>query len=230
MTRTLIMGTCYLHGAAAAETFRMWANLTMKLNPGVDILVVDSASPMEMPYFPPPLKYLNLPNNIGHLSHGGQDGWGRAFTAGVQYAVKHEYDWLANIECDILFAKPVSEIIDKMTRSGVVCAAPMAMPYQFTETGLSFWSVPYLQSNAVIERYDWEYPPTTGLFPEERIDQICAGEMFALPLRGFRNDTKWGADHIQALFPRGIDWITHSDLPVLRRFLEMNGLTGNDDV
>ncbi len=223
MTGTLILGTSHLHGAAAAETFRMWADLTLKLNPGTDILVVDSGSPMELPYFPPPVKYKLLEDNIGHLSRGGQDGWGRAFAAGVAQAIALEYDWLANIECDLLFARPVSETISKMARHGVLCAAPMAMPYQFTETGLSFWSVPYLKLSGLIERYDWAHPPSNGLLPEQRIDTLCAGELFALPFRGFRNDMRVNADQMRGMFPHGIDWIHHAELPVLRRFLEVNG-------
>lgn len=221
--KTLIMGTSFIQGAAAAETFRIWAELTQRLNPGVDVLVVDSASPMELPYFPPPLKYMMLENNIGHLSRGGQDGWGRAFSAGVKYAIDKGYDWLANIECDVLFAKPVEEIFAKMTRANVKCCAPMAMPYPFTETGMSFWSVPYLKEIDLVGRYDWEHPKNNGLLPEQRIDAICEDDMFALPLRGFRNDTRWTTDQLQRMFASGIDWITHSELPVLRRFLEMNG-------
>lgn len=226
--RTLILGTSYLHGAAAAETFRLWADLTLKLNPGIDILVVDSGSPMEVPYFPPPMKYKLLEDNIGHLFRGGKDGWGRAFATGVTYAIEHDYDWMANIECDVLFARPVSEVIGKMARHGVLCAAPMAMPYQFTETGLSFWSVPYLKLSGVMDRYDWQNPPQNGLLPEQRIDAICAGEMFALPIRGMRNDMRVMPDQLQRMFPRGIDWIHHAELPVLRRFLEMNGLDTTD--
>lgn len=223
MTRTLIVGTSYLHGAAAAETFRLWAALTMKLNPGTDILVIDSASPMEHSYFPAPLKYLFLEDNIGHLARAGRDGWGRAFAAGVAHAITNEYDYLANIECDILFARPVEEIVTRMVRSGVRCCAPVAHPYQYTETGCSFWSVPYLRDSGLIERYDWEHPPNNGLLPEQRIDALCADDMFALVLRGIRNDQRFNADNIQAMFPHGIDWMTHADLPVLRRFLEMNG-------
>lgn len=221
-SKTLIVGTSHLHGAAAVETFSMWADLTLKLNPDTDILVVDSASPMPVPYYPPPLKYLLLPDNIGHLARGGRDGWGRAFAAGVNYAIERDYDWIANIECDILFARPVAETIAKMSRHGVLCAAPMAMPYQFTETGLSFWAVPYLKMSGLIERYDWENPPPNGLLPEQRIDALCAEEMFALPFRGFRNDMRVNAEQLRRMFPAGIDWITHSDLPVLRAFMEIN--------
>lgn len=225
--RTLIVGTAYVQGGAAAEMFRVWVELTTRLNPGMDILVVDSASPMELPYFPPPLKYLNLEGNVGHLSRGGKDGWGRAFSAGVTYAIEKNYDWLVSTECDLFFAKPVSSVIDKMSRSGVKCCAPIAQPYSFTETGLSFWSVPYLKEIDLVGEYDWQNPPNNGLVPEQRVDLICDANMFALPLRGFRNDARCGPDQLPRMFSGGIDWITHAEIPVIRRFLEM---TGHDDI
>ena len=224
MSKILIIGTSYIHGAAASEMFRLWADTTLRLNPDADILVVDSASPMELPYYPPPLKYLNLPDNVGHLARGGKDGWGRAFSAGIGYAIRNEYEWVANIECDMLCAVPVEEIFAKMIRAGVKCCAPMAMPYHFTETGCSFWSVPYLAKSKLVETYDWQNSKPTGPLPEQRIDAICAEDMFALPMRGMRNDARYNADQIQAMFPFGIDWITHCELPVARRFMEMNKL------
>ena len=146
---------------------------------------------------------------------------GRAFVAGLQHAMDFDYDYVAHIECDLLFARPVAEVIDKMRRSGVRAAAPMAMPYQFIETALCFFSVPYLREVDLIRKCDWEHPPTNGLLPEQRIAEICEGELFALPLRGFRNDMGVGAGQLSRMFPHGIDWITHAELPVLRRFVEM---------
>lgn len=224
MTRTLIVGTSFIQGAAAAETFSMWASLIRRLNPGTDVLVIDSASPTPLPVerWTPEFDCISLPDNIGHLSRGGGDGWGRSFSIGVSNAVERGYDYLANIECDILFAKPVAEIIARMERANVKCCAPMAMPYQFTETGCSFWSVPYLRDIQLVEQYDWKRSTLNGPLPEQRIDTICADEMWALPLRGFRNDMRVTADQLKRLFPDGIDWLHHAELPVLRAFLEIN--------
>lgn len=220
--RTMIFGTSYVQGAAALETFRMWQALTHRLNPNTDIVVIDSASPMFLDG-DPSFDMVQLGNNIGHLSRGGQDGWGRAFTVGLLNAIDMDYDWVVHIECDLLFARPVSEVIEKMIRSGVEAAAPMAMPYQFIETALSFWNVAYLREIDLVDRYDWENPPANGLLPEQRIAAICAESLFALPLRGFRNDMRVTAEQLQRMFPTGIDWITHCDLPVLRKFVEMQG-------
>lgn len=221
MTGTLIVGTSYVHGAAALEVFEIWRALVMRLNPTADLLVIDSASPMSL-LGSPGMDVVRLPDNIGHLFRGGRDGWGRAFSVGVQNAIDMGYDWLVNLDCDLFLARPVEEIIEKMARSGVKCAAPMAIPYQFTETACSFWSVAYLKEIDLVGKYDWDNPPDSGLLPEQRIDHICAGEMFALPLKGFRNDMRITAEQLPRMFPHGIDWIHHAELPVLRAFVAMN--------
>jgi hypothetical protein len=221
VSQTLIVGTSWVHGAAALEIFGIWRSLVGRLNPDADILVVDAGSPVAV-IGDPRMDVIRLDTNVGHLSRGGRDGWGRAFSVGVQNAIDEKYDWLACLDCDLLLARPVAEIIDKMARSGVKCAAPMAIPYQFTETACSLWNVQYLKDIDLIGKYDWEHPPANGLLPEQRIDQICAGEMFALPLRGFRNDMRITAEQLPRMFPQGIDWIHHAELPVLRKFLEMN--------
>lgn len=226
MTGTLIFGTSYVHGAAAAETFWMWADVLTRVNPDTDLMVIDSCSPD----FPMAKSdghvgrwqlFQGFSDNIGHLSRGGQDGWGRAFSQGLRTAIKRGYEWVVHIECDLLFARPVAEVIGKMARNGVRAAAPMAIPYQFIETALSFWNVAYLREIDLIGRYDWEHPPANSMLPEQRISDICAGEMFALPLRGFRNDMRRPASELPRLFPQGIDWIHHAELDVLRKFVEM---------
>jgi hypothetical protein len=223
MSRTLIIGTSYVQGAAAAETFRMWADLTRRMNPDCDMLVIDSNSPWmpTMLHGDPDLWFQQIGDNIGHLSRSGRDGWGRAFSQGIEYSIMKDYDWVVHIECDLLFARPVSEVIDRLVRNGVRAAAPMAIPYQFVETALMFLSVPYIKEIDLIGRYDWERPPANGLLPEQRIGAICAEAMFALPLRGFRNDMGVTAAHLKRMFPQGIDWIHHAELMVLRKFLEM---------
>lgn len=223
--KTLIFGTSYVHGAAAAEVFRMWATMTRRLNPDTDVLVVDSCSPTPLPVerWTSQFTAVRFQENIGHLSRGGRDGWGNAFSFGLDHAIAGKYDYVAHIECDLLFARPVAEVIAKMVANGVKAAAPMAIPYQFIETALCFFSVPYLREISLISRYGWQHPPPhNDPLPEQRIGQICAGELFALPLRGLRNDMGMNAQQLQQSFPTGIDWITHAELPVLRKFVEMN--------
>jgi glycosyltransferase involved in cell wall biosynthesis len=219
--KTLIVGTSYVHGASAATVFGLWAKTVRALNPDTDVLVVDSKSPTALPDHG--FRQHTFPENIGHRSLNGKDGWGRAFVYGLQWAMDQDYEWVVCMDCDLLFARPVAETVEKMARYGVRCAAPMAFPYQFTETALSFWNVGYLKEIDLIGKYDWQTPKTV-LNPEQHIDNICKDAMFALPFRGMRNDGRITGQHLRMAFQNGIDWITHAELPILKLFLEMNGL------
>lgn len=220
--RTLIFGTSYVQGAVAAETFHRWRDLTMAANPGVRLLVIDSASPDMPDCGSLGLEMERFSDNIGHLSRSGRDGWGRAFTKGLQSAIDGGYEWAVHIECDLLFARPVAETIAKMEKHGVKIAAPLALPHQFPETALMFINVPWAVENDLIGRYDWENPPADRL-PEWRIADVCGDALFLLPLRGMRNDQGVPAAGLSRFFPDGIDWITHAELPVLREFMRING-------
>ena len=132
MHNVLIFGTSYVQGQHARYEITLWRDLVTKLNPDADFLVIDSASPDLPPL--PGVEVQQLGDNIGHLSRGGRDGWGRAFVAGLTAA----YDWVVHIETDLLFARPVASIIKKLERYGVGAACPVALPYAFIETGLMF--------------------------------------------------------------------------------------------
>jgi len=76
-------------------TLKLWIKLSMRDK--CDLLLVDSASP-RYPYVPRKINFLSFTNNVGHLSRGGQDGWGRAFCRGLGYAVEQGYDYVAHVE------------------------------------------------------------------------------------------------------------------------------------
>lgn len=241
MTLTLILGTCYVDTEEMEDVVDMWARLVRKLNPECDVLLVDSASPVKLSGFLPRLGYNCLcpmptpehltgtservigffPDNIGHLSRGGRDGWGRALSAGIDYAVRQGYTHLAYIDADILLARPVQPILDKMIRTGVKIACPLEPQYLMVENGIIFADVAYLRDSKFIERYDWENPPTDGRLPENRFEDLVSDELFLLPLRGLRND--FGAITPQNV-GRAPDWITHASSEVYAAFLKVNGI------
>jgi hypothetical protein len=140
-------------------------------------------------------------------------------------AIEGGYDYAAHVETDLLFAQPVAVTIEKMHRNSVRIAAPMAAPYQFIETGLLFVNCDYAREIELVERYDWANVPRSPL-PEERVAALTDPCLFALPLRGCRNDLDILNSHsLPRLFPNGMDWITHADPATLRAFLEVNGLS-----
>lgn len=218
MTRTLVFGTSYVAGQQAAYAYCQWADLVLALNPGAAVMAVDSASPC-LPRVPG-VDVLRLEDNIGHLGSTGRDGWGRAFCKGLTAGLFGDYDRVAHIETDVLFARPVAEVFAKMEASGVKAAAPMAYPHQFVETGLMFFDGAWLRGSRLAARYAWDVPYRRP-FPEERVAALCGDALFALPLRGMRNDTgQLTAGNMRAMFPYGMDWLTHAEPSVRRAFVE----------
>jgi hypothetical protein len=216
--RTLIFGTSYVADQQAAYAYRQWADLVLALNPGAAVLAVDSASPC-LPRVPG-VGVLRLDDNIGHLGSTGRDGWGRAFCKGLHIGLFGDYDRVAHIETDVLFARPVAEVFAKMEASGVKAAAPMAYPHQFVETGLMFFDGAWLRGSRLAERYAWDKPYPRP-FPEERVAALCGDALFALPLRGMRNDSgQLTAGNMRAMFPYGMDWLTHAEPSVRRAFVK----------
>lgn len=235
MTDILIFSTSYVGDFARRDLVKLWAKVTTKLNPNTDILLIDSASPvdprqfLEWPEYQDgeiaPRRIYRFDDNIGHLNISGQDGWGRAFCKGIQIAIDDGYDFIAHIDSDLIFCKPVRPIVDKMMNIGVNVAMPMSHPYMFTETAVLFVSVPYLKEINFIQKYDWQ-KPKNGKLPEIRCEEIFADELFCLPLRGMRNDGNFiNWQNFDKSFPYGLDFFTHSsDAGLYDRMLKKNGI------
>jgi hypothetical protein len=219
--KAMIFGTSYVETQEQRYIFSLWLDLVTRLNPETPILIVDSASPA----LPDTgcAEVLQLGNNIGHLGKTGRDGWGRAFCAGLQRAIDDGYRHVVHIETDLLFARPVKETLQKMeTHGGIKITAAMANPYQFIETGLLFMSVRYMKWLKFIEKYDWE-TVTPDMLPEVRTANIMGTALFALPLRGLRNDLgQLTPARMPTMFPYGIDWVTHADAATCREFCRVN--------
>ncbi len=233
MPRTLILSTCFVASPSMRDLIVMWAKLMDRLNPGMDILLIDSASPIN------PAKFLHVqgfreaedgawpskmvwsfPDNVGHLSRGGKDGWGRAFCKGIELAVAHGgYDYVAYMDADILCRKPVSDVIEQMASHQIKITCPLDFTYQFAENGLCFLDLEWMLESKFCERYDWQNP--VGL-PEFRFEQLAGKEIWILPWRGLRNDhNRMTPQNLNG----NLDYITHcQDMKTYTRFLEINGL------
>lgn len=235
--KTLIMGTSYVaSGNEGAQGYgqrlvEMWADLAINLNPGTDMLVVDSASPVSPAKFlaSRPTDIFTFSDNIGHINTTSRDGWGRAFCKGVEIAIDRGYEYLAYMDVDIMLARPVGPIIEKMARSGVKAACPMDCQYNFLENGLMFLDVAYLRDSDFVRRYDW--PSRTRSadameIPEMVFERLMEDVLFTLPLRTYRDDMKRiTPNNIEHAFPYGIDAITHmASIECYERFLEMKGI------
>lgn len=233
--KPLIVGTCYVADEATREIVIAWSLLNRKLNPGIDILLVDSASPFDPNHFLPRKapRHANIivrrfPDNIGHLSKGGGDGWGRAFCHGLETAMMLGYSHIAYIDADLLFARPVMPVLEKLQRCGVGVACPFDTTYQFVENGLVFADLWALIQAGFIEKYDWpNSPPPTSpeALPERRFEMILHDVLFTLPLRGLRNDGGVLTRENIGQFPYPLDYLTHcADFGLYDRFLQMRGI------
>ena len=218
--KVLILGTSYVKGPASVYLFNLWRQLTTALNPECDLLVVDSASPD----LPDGVNTIRFADDIGHLGEGSRDGAGRAWSTGLEHAIAGGYDYVVNLETDLLFARPVMPVLRRMREFGVKIASPLAVPYQFIEPALMFMEVAYIRGTRLVERYDWPNSPMAPI-SEVMLEGLIGADFWPLLLRGCRNDmNQVTANNIGTIFDLGCDWITHcKDLAVYRAFLKMNG-------
>ena len=237
MIRPLIFGTCYVDTVEKRHVVTLWARLVTHLNPTVPVLLVDSASPFDPGRFLTEIPEIaartdfsihRFDDNIGHLSKGGRDGWGRAFCHGLD-AARGIATHVAYIDADMLLARPVMPILKKMARTGVKIACPLDLAYLFVENGIVFAEVDYLRESEFILKYDWRnspVPESADSFPERRFEKIVEHDLFLLPLRGVRNDfDRVNVENVMS-WPYGLDFITHcKDARVYDRFLEVNGIS-----
>ncbi|MER9937423.1 methyltransferase domain-containing protein [Mesorhizobium sp. M0088] len=205
--RVLVFGTTYVDTPEKQGLAAQWEELHRRLNPGVALLLVDSHSPQALPET---VEKYAFPDNVGHLARGGKDGWGRAFSKGLEMAIDGQYDYVVHIEGDSLFKRPVMPIIRQMMAAGIKAAS---VPVEGTkrqetgwaETGLMFFSVDYLWQSKFIEKYDW-WNRQAKPYPEQAVYDILGTDLWMLPLKAERGDR----GQITASNVAGLDWVTHA--------------------
>lgn len=219
--RILVFGTTYVDSEAKQKLAAQWEALHRKVNGwAVDLLLVDSASPVPLLAVEEGAEKYAFPDNIGHLARGGKDGWGRAFCKGLEMAIDGQYDYVAHVEGDSLLSRPVLPIIREMMTDGVKAAS---VPVKGTrrketgwaETGLMVFSVDYLWQSKFIERYDW-WNRTKSPTPEKVIFDLFGEDLrMMLPLKAARGDS----GQITAENAASFDWITHCPPEALDAFV-----------
>ena len=216
--RTLLFGTSYVDTEDRRWLVDKWIRTTHRLNANCDILIVDSASPLPIDDLGL-CSILQLGDNIGHLGSTGKDGWGRAFTAGLQRAADGLYDYVGLVDTDILFAFPATPIVAFMAENSINYATVRGDPYPWMEGGIVFMNVKWMRDTAFIAKYGWERMTSTE-FPEYRLMDIAGNELYDLCLEGRRNDDG-------AITPENahtVEWITHANRGVYEAFLKAQGM------
>lgn len=220
--RVLIFGTVFCDTADKADLARRWAQLHHHINPACDLVLVDSGSPL-MPKLEN-VKVLQAGENIGHLARAGKDGWGRAFTRGLQHAIDERYGFAVHIEGDSLFRLPVMPIIREMQRDSVrAFSVPvrgtMHNERNWVETGLMFLNVPYWAERKLIQQYDWpSRRPPPAPPPEPVLWRLLGNGLVMEQWRAARGDR--GEITLQNC--RDFDWITHVPLAVAEKFASLH--------
>lgn len=220
--RVLIFGTTFAESEDKSYMASMWGLTHERLNPDCDLLLVDSASPCKIEELCAPV--FQLGNNIGHLSKGGQDGWGRAFCTGLNYAMERGYDYVAHIEGDSLCSLDVMRVCQTMyTHNLAVVSVPVRGTKHFekdwVETGLMLFNVDYVEGKEIVKQYNWrdgaykQYPQT----PEFWLYKIFGADLHMQKTwHTIRDDKKiLTVDNVH-----DFDWITHTSKEIFNAFAD----------
>lgn len=224
--RMLVAGTSWVASEHREWLARQWVQAAATLNPGARMLLVDSASPGELPEHPA-LEILQLGDNIGHLESTSRDGWGRATMTMLARAAGMEVDWIGVWDADVLMVKPLAEMVAAMQQAGIQVASCPATPYLHWIEGIFVFEAEWLRRNLerIVKTYDWE-GMQKGIFPEVRTRQAMGKDLRLFSLRGCRDDL--GAISVENLwqsYPAGIDYLTHcSKIEVYRAIMGRYGI------
>jgi hypothetical protein len=235
--RTLIACQSHLRTDDECRLLRVWDHMRRQLDQ-TDLLIIDNASPLPLildswwnlqpiddddhvPDMMEPAMVAKFKDALGHPFHDGvlqRSGSDRAFIKMLEIAIASGYDKFAYIEMDLLFALPVQGIFDRMTKP---CACgPLVNHGKFPETGLLFLDVEYIWKTGFIDKYNWK----GSVVPEgeKRMWNILGDNLEMLPLRGHRDAGLTKPGELAALWPDGIDFLTHAHMGVYADFLRLN--------
>jgi len=219
--RILIFGTVYADTEEKQRLAAQWCELHSK-NRDCTLMLVDSASPFSVERLGAGV--VQLGDNIGHLARTGQDGWGRAFCAGLERAIAWNYDYVVHIEGDSLFRHPVMKFCEFMEKQELrtfvtTVHGTKFVEYDWIETGIMFFSVPYIKDSKFIERYNWpdgaskKYPHT----PENVIWNMLHADdaLDVVPIQTIRDDR----NQLTTSSVKHYCWITHTKPEIYDAFV-----------
>ena len=207
--RVLVFGTSYCGSAQKLRLLDQWADSLQRIAPDFDHLAVDSCSPVfdasTLPFLsrfgvrrfipsePAPLvvghrSIISFPDNVGHLSAGGRDGWGRAFSQGLLCALAGGYDYVVHVEGDLLTRLDLPKICRMMQDRRILALAAITPNLGWLETGLVFLKVDFLRQLQLVERYDWANRPARP-YPEIVLGELLGDDLFLQLWRGSKDDT-----------------------------------------
>lgn len=250
--RTLLFTQCFLQTEERARLLAVNLELMQRLNPDFHILLIDNASPLWPQNFSPhswvgtaydfeafnifpPLEssfsIVRFRESIGHFSHKfvgerdpltARDGPGRGIMTALRIAMNSGYDRAVSMEDDALFCRPLEEGFAQMTKP-VACLPRGKFGYLETNV-LWFSDLKWLESYKFIERYDWPNQKQGPGREGERVWEWLLGEhLQVLPFRGGRGEGFMNERNLDAVFPNGVDWLTHVSRETYAELLRIHG-------
>lgn len=238
--RTLLFQSVHLQNDAEARLFDVACTLLRRLNPGMDLLLVDNASPIApasivrdaaildlqhddgSAVLREPVTICRFPDAIGHLSKGGQrDGPGRALCAGVRIAIDNGYDRLFYQEQDALCGLPAEWFFARMHKP--VACQQRCKRHKWLDWNVWPSMVRYLKDADFIGNYNWHARnPETFEEAERWNERFFGDQLQVIPVRGERWEGDLTVEQFRETYSGGCDLITHVGLDVHAEWLRMN--------
>ncbi len=251
--RLLCELSVHLTSAYRGHLLRTVITLIDRLNPDLDILLIDNGSPLDplpflpgapwddmgvclatdgpIPAKPPGRTLMRFGDALGHFHHDARrdpppkDGPGRSNMTSLRIAYASGYERSVYQETDCLMVRPYEEGFAQLTKK-VGCQDKTAQNYP--DWNIRYHGdLPWLRDFQFVEKYDW--PNRIGDNRGEPVgEQIYAdilGEhLQVIPLRGCRAGMAGVTpENLRERYPDGIDYITHTDQRGFEAFLEYTG-------
>jgi len=220
--RVLVFGITHCDSPARLRLLDQWAEALQRIAPDGDHPIIDSQSPVfdlaSLPHlsrFQPAIgvpsgtapvaigrrSAVIFPDDIGSVSQGGRDGWGRAFCQGLLCAMANGHDYVVHVEGGLLTRLDIPHHCRTMQERGINALGGVTPNKGWLEAGLVFFDVAYLERARVVERYAWDRRTPT-LFSQIVLSELIGDELYLRMWRGAK-------DNIAMLqyFVKDLHWI-----------------------
>lgn len=216
--KMLIVSCGHIRDLPRRMLLELWARNVNAIAPTVDVLYIDSTSPVDAAAILKPFGFVDVGNiddttfipvtpsdgGVGQrliarfpeehpINVGRKDGRsneaGRAVRQCLLTAIHNEYDWVFYWESDALLAVNPFKTVEKLSRIGVKVAMPWCLEYNYPETQFCFYDTQYLRDTDFVNTYRWDHADA-GI-DEIRREAAHEAELMILPWRGRHNNTGW---------------------------------------